>query len=336
MATVTLSEVYEPTTFDQLTNETAIELNAYINSGVMTEYPLLTTMANQGGKVGEMPFYTPISTAAEPNHTNDDNTDTSTPKNMTKGLQTWRLAKLHDSWSTMDFARELALADPLTAIASQVNKFWAIQTEKRLIQTTIGILADNVANDSGDMVNDIYSDIATPADANIISAEAILDAKQTAGDHQAMFTNIAMHSVTFNNLLKQNLIDYIPNSVGVVNIATYLGLTVTVDDSLPVVAGSNSSSYTTVMFAQGAFGFGNGRALVPSEMERIAGSGNGGGEDIIHSRINPIIHPQGFACTGTPADAEALTWAELAAAATWNRVASDRKNVGMAFLTHNN
>jgi hypothetical protein len=237
----------------------------------------------------------------------------------------------------MDFAQELTLRelDPLGAITRKVGGYWATQEERRLIYQARGIVADNMTTDNGDMLVDIYSDIATPGDENLISAEAILDARQTAGDHQMMFTAIAMHSVVFNRLNKQNLIDFIPNSEGVIDFPSYLNMVVVVDDSLAPIAGTNAPEYTTILFAQGAFGYGIGRTEVPSEMFRKPDSGNGGGEDIIHTRRNPLIHPQGFAFTSVNVvSGNTATLAELAMADNWDRVIN-RKNAGLAFLRSN-
>ena len=112
-------------------------------------------------------------------------------------------------------------------------------------------------------------------------------------------------------------------------------MVVTVDDSLPVVAGVNSPEYTTVLFAPGAFGYGTGVLGVPSEMDREPSHGYGGGEDILYTRRNPIIQPAGFSFVATPATGTTATLAELATATSWDRVL-ERKNCGIAFLKHNN
>ncbi len=337
MAVTRLADLYNPLVFDDSVDEEFVELNAFLRSGVMTPYDKLSAMAQVGGMIGEMPFFKPLDTNAEPDYTNDDPAVTSTPDKITTGKQIYRLAKMHNSWSTMDFARELTVAgmDPLAAITRKVAKYWAIQEERRLVAAALGVLNDNAANDSGDMIHDIYTDVASPASTALPSAEALLDTKQTAGDHQGMFSAVAMHSVTFNALNKANLIDFIPNSDGRIDFPTYLNLAVVVDDNMPVIAGTNSPAYITAIFATSAFGYGQGRAEVPSEIERVASSGNGGGQDILHSRRNDIIHPTGFQFTSASVANETATIAELKNATNWDRVI-DRKLCGLAFLKHNN
>jgi hypothetical protein len=186
------------------------------------------------------------------------------------------------------------------------------------------------------MVIDIATDSAAAiTDAERISGEAVIDTRTTLGDHSSMIAVMAVHSIVFARLQKQNLIDYIPNARGEVVIPTYLGMTLVVDDSLPAVAGSNRVTYTSILFQRGAFGFGAGSPDVPSELERLPATGNGGGQEIIYSRRTDIIHPYGFAFLSDSIVGESATLAELAEAAEWNRVYTERKNVGIAFLQTN-
>jgi hypothetical protein len=154
------------------------------------------------------------------------------------------------------------------------------------------------------------------------------------GDHKDALSTIGMHSNIYTRLQKQNLIDYIPDARGEVNIPTYLGYRLIVDDSFPAVAGSNRITYTCVLFADGAFDGGTGTPMKPSELERAANAGNGGGQDIIHTRQTKVIQPFGFSFLSTSIAGQSATLAELADATEWDRVRA-RKNIGMAFLQVN-
>ena len=121
MATVQLSNVYEPLTFNQSVQEAAIEQNNFLQAGVIANDPQLSDMANVGGMVGELPFYFGL-TNDEPNYSNDNPAATSTPANIDSGKQVFRKASQNKSWSVMDLSRELALADPLGAITNRVGK----------------------------------------------------------------------------------------------------------------------------------------------------------------------------------------------------------------------
>jgi hypothetical protein len=260
-------------------------------SGVLTMDPRLSAMAATGGNIGELPFYKPLGTA-EPNYSNDVSGDASTPQNVTDSKMIFRLASQNQSWSTMDLAVELALADPSGAITGRIGEYWATNNEKRIIQSAMGVLADNVANDSGDMVNNIATDAAgAPTAAELISADAVIDTIQTMGDHGEGLGVMAMHSVPYRSLQKQNLIDFIPDARGEVNIPTYQGKIVVVDDSLPAVSGANRVTYTTIIFSSGAFAGGFGTPQNASELDRDPSSGNGGGQTLIYSRRSDIFQP---------------------------------------------
>ena len=334
MATVQIADVYNPLTFARREQELQIELNAFIASGIMVSDPRLSDQATTGGNIGELPFYTPLGTQ-EPNYSTDDPGTSSTPANVTSDKSIWRLASQNESWSTMDLSRELALEDPVGAITARVGQYWATNNEKRLIQSCLGLLADNVANDSGDMLNSVATDDAGAITAaELISGDVIIDAEATAGDHQGQFTAIAMHSVVYTNLRKQQLIEFVRDADNNTLFATYGGKRVIQDDSLPAVAGTNRITYTSILFSDGAFTSGEGRVLVPSEMDRLPATGNGGGQDVIYSRRSDIIHPLGFSFLSASVAGQSATQAELATATNWNRV-WDRKNIGMAFIQTN-
>lgn len=336
MAVVQLADIYEPTIFNAGVQEAAVEQNAFLRSGIMVSDPVIDNMASGPGTIGEIPFFYGL-THDEPDYVTDDPTDLATPAKLSGAKQVYRKANLHKSWSTMDLARELGLIDPLGAITGRIGKYWAVNTEKRLIQTALGVLADNIANDSGDMVNAVHTETgASAVAANRISAEAVLDATQTMGDHARNIGAIAMHSIQYNQLRKANLIDYVAPSDAKVRIPMYLDMEVIVDDSMPVRAGTtNGFVYTVILFAKGAFAYGKGTPPVPSEIERVANAGYGGGQDIIHSRTTEIVHPYGLQWLDASVAGQSATYTELATAANWNRIYASRKNLGMAFLTVN-
>ncbi len=334
MATTQISDVYNPLTFSQFEQESQIEENRFLSSGVAVSDPRVSAMAATGGNIGELPFYKPLGTE-EPNYSDDVSGNASTPKKVTGSKMAFRLCSQNNSWSTMDLARELSLQDPAGAITGRVGAYWATNNEKRIIQSAMGVLADNKANDANDMVNNIATDaVGAPVAGELISGDAVIDTIQTMGDHGENLGVIAMHSVPYRSLQKQNLIDFIPNARGEVNIPTYMGMMVVVDDSLPAVAGANRVTYTTILFTVGAMANGFAPTTNPSALERKESAGNGGGESILYSRRADIFHPLGFTFTSNSVAGQSATQAELATATNWDRV-WDRKNVGIAFLQTN-
>ena len=344
MAEVRLGDIYEPTAFNAAVQESAIELNNLLSSGILVRDPRIDVMVEVGGMVGELPNFNPL-TNDEPDYTTDVAGDVSTPANIDSVTQIYRLANQHKSWSTMDLARQLALDDPLGAITDRIALYWATNTQNRLISSALGVMADNITTDAGDMVVDVPTLVtgASPAADKLIHADAVIDAIATLGDHAPSVKAIAIHSVVYTTLQKLNLIAYIPDARGEVNIPTYLGLRVLVDDAMPVRAGVTSGFvYTSILFGEGAFGYGTTEAMTASELARIAAAGNGGGQDILHYRFNEIIHPQGFAYNSATAGASgallqgiSASRAHLLDGPKWERVYSERKNIPLAFLRTN-
>lgn len=335
MATTKLADVYVPLTFNRRTQEKQIELNAFIASGVAVADPLINQQFAAGGNIGELPQFNGI-TAGEPNYSSDDNTSKATPEKIGTQKQLVRSASRNNHWSTMDLARELALEDPMGAITGRIGHYWAVDDQTRLINSLVGVLADNDANDSDDMLHNVATDAAgAVTDAERISSDAIAIAAQTMGDHSSKLRAIAMHSVQRTRLARQNLIkEHRDNDTGRLMFETYLGLRLVVDDSLPMDVGVNRVTYTTILFGENAVSYGNGPVQTPSEVGRDALAGDGGGETILSSRVNTIFHPNGASFLSASVAGNSTTYAELKDAANWNRVVA-RKNMPIAFLKVN-
>ena len=103
------------------------------------------------------------------------------PANISSQSMSYRLAARNKSWSTMDLAVDLQLGpqSAVDAITNRIGSYWANDRQSRIINSMRGIVADNIANDSSDMVNSIATDASgVPAAAELISNDAILDTQQ--------------------------------------------------------------------------------------------------------------------------------------------------------------
>jgi hypothetical protein len=142
---------------------------------------------------------------------------------------------------------------------------------------------------------------------------------------------VMVHSVVYNRMQKNNLIDFIPDARGEINIPTFLGREVIVDDGITNAAGV----YHSWLFGPGALRLGVGTPKVPTEIERLAGAGNGGGAETLYNRVEWAIHPTGNKYAGSPANggpSNASSANNLAAAASWQRVYPERKQIKIARL----
>jgi len=338
MAEVRISDVVEPTTFTDYVVERSTETNAFYQSGVITSHPDITRLAQAGGSVIDVPFWTDLADD-EANISSDDPAVKSTPGNITSGQDRAVQHFLNNSWSSMDLTANLtgkgANTDPMKVMGDLVAEYWNRQKQRKLIASLTGLIADNVANDSGDMVVNIATDdLAAPAAAELISGTAAINAMQTMGDASGGLSMIAMHSVVHASLLKQDLITTEKTSDGSSTIQKYIDKRVVVDDALPAVVGTNRITYTTFLLGQGSVAYADGMPKTPTAVERDEAAGAGSGQETLFSRMNFVMHPRGIAFSSTSMAGKSPTNAELALAANWNRVV-DRKKIRIVALQTN-
>jgi Major capsid protein 13-like len=329
MAQTQLADVVIPAEFTTYQVENSMVSTALFQSGVLVPNGVIAEQLSAGAESFTIPAWRDLG-ETEADITSDDPTVLSTPQKYSALRQIVRKSYLHQSWSDMSLASELSGDNPIEALQGRVSAYWDRQFEKRLIASLLGILASNVANSAADMVVDISGASGAAAD---FSAEAVIDAAATLGDRLEDVKAIAMHSAIYTEALKNDLIEFIPQSQGL-PIKTFRGMAVIMDDNLSPSAGV----YTTVLMGDGAVGFGAStpRTGFGTELFRIPASGNGGGQSVLHSRMNVGLHPLGFSWSdgtgGTAIVGDSPTLAELAAAAHWSRAATSRKSIPLAFL----
>lgn len=320
MATTQISDVIVPPVFTPYVINRTLELSALWLAGVILPDPQINLLANGPSASFDMPFFSDLGDD-EANTGSDDPAVKSVPKKIGTGKDNAQKFFRNQSWSSMDLTSALLNKDPMLVIAELVAAYWARQMQRTLISSLTGVFAANAAQDSGDMIVSVaLPGAGTPGDVNKISATVVLAAKQTMGDAAAGLTCIAMHSVVYTNLQRQNLITFIPNARGEINIPTYLGYVVVVDDSCTVDIVSSNPVYTSYLFGRGAIGYGEGTPKTPTEVSRDAAAGNGEGQEVLHNRKHFVLHPRGIKFTGASMVGEGPTNAEVATAANWDRV----------------
>lgn len=326
MATTQIADIVVPAEFTAYLVQDSIEKSALVQSGIVARNAAIDDQLKAGADSFAVPFWKDLPDD-EANIVSDDPAAMAAPRKLGTGKQVVRKAFLHSSWSAMNLASELSGSDALARIQTRASAYWGRQAQRRLIASLNGILLGNVASNAGDMVLDISAGTGA---ASKFSAAAVIDACGTLGDGMNGMTAIAMHSDTYRAALKADLIATLPDSAGGF-IQTFRGLAIVVDDLLPVTAGA----YTTVLFGAGAVGYGltEPRIAAGTEIENIPGAGNGGGQQVLHSRVNLAMHPLGFSWKEVTVLGDSPTMAELALPANWSRV-TERKNAPMAFLIH--
>jgi hypothetical protein len=326
MAQTQLSDVIVPAEFSAYQAENSLLSTALYQSGVAVPNGEMQSQLQAGAQSFAVPFWSDLPDV-EADITNDNPAVNSTPQKITADKQIVRKSFLHASWSEMSLASELSGSNALKRIQDRVLAYWDRQFEKRLIASLMGALYSNVANNSSDMVNDISGGTG---DAAVFSAEAVIDTAGTLGDRLEDCKAIAMHSTIYKEALKNDLIEFIPQSQGL-PIKTFRGLACLLDDNLTT---TTSGVFVTILFGPGAVGFAvsEPRTGYGTELFRVPSAGNGGGQSTLHSRFNVALHPLGFRFTDASVAGESPTMTELAAAANWTRAVAQRKSVPLAFL----
>ena len=313
MAAVKISDIIVPEVFNPYVVQETNRLDAFVQAGIIGNDPQLDALATSGGTVINMPYFNDLAGDSE------ELSDSAplTVNGITTGQDAARLQMRGKAWGTNDLAKALSGADPMSVIASKVAKFWVGERSKILFKSLAGIETTAASN-----VLDISALVGTLA---VIGGSAVIDAKQLLGDNSDKLTALGMHSAVYSKLQKENLIEYLTTSDGLIRFPSYLGYRVIVDDACPVTGGV----YTTYLFGQRAFGLGNGAAPVPTETDRDSL----GGEDILINRQHFILHPRGIKWTEAAVVGKTPTFAEIATATNWSKV-YDTKNIRLAILKH--
>ena len=320
MAKTAISDVLVPEVFiPYVVNRTA-EKSAFWQSGIVgTPDVAIGANLTAGGNTVNMPFWNDLSG-------NDEVLSDASSLSVDKITAGKDIAVVHfrgKAWSVNDLAGQLSGDDPLAAIAGLVGDWWARVMQKTLLAELKGAFA--AASMSGN-VADIHA-TSSVTDANKISAASFIDASQVLGDARDNITAVAMHSAVETALLKKDLIETIRDSEGRFVMKTFLGRRVIVDDGLPF--DSTTSTATTYLFGQGAFGFAEGGTLNPLEYDRDILAG----DTVFTNRRAFVLHPRGIKWKGTAAGASP-TKTELETGTNWERV-YENKQIRMVQFIHN-
>lgn len=335
-----IADIIVPELFTSYALQETEEKSRLIRSGAVVADSEMATLLNGGGLTFNMPTYDDLD--------NDEEriADESIRNTFTGGVVDPAPNKIgtfneiavrlerNNSWTATRLAKLLSGDDPMGAIQSRVADYWVRRQQAAFISVMNGIFADNAAAPAGSehIQNDMTVDISGAsysAGVTDFSAEAFIDTTLTMGDSMEDLSMVMMHSVVYARALKNNLIDFVSDSINnlAVQIPTFLGREVIVDDSLPFTG----TVYETWMFGAGAVVFAQGSPEKPTEVDNQPGAGNGAGQEILYNRVRWGFHPKGHAYAGaTPAGGPANS--VLAAAASWQRVFPERKQIKIARL----
>ena len=329
MAVTTIANMQiVPEKFTKYVEDRSTEKNTFLNSGIAPPDETIGKLINglpEGGAFIEVPMWNPLE--------GEDDTfseeDLSIGNITTKSLRATLLIR-GKAWGATDLARVLGGADPMQAIINLLAD-WRNTKEQQIYLSILKGILDPTSGCLKEHVHDIS---AMSDAAACISSEATLDTKQLLGDHYDALGMTFMHSATYTYLQKKDMIARTPvfNPAGdPVEIQTYLGYAIKVDDGMPVADGV----YDTYFLGKGSFiqQKGTPAGLVETETDRDSI----GSKNYLINRWAQIIHPRGMSWVSEgeytnpknpyPANVD------LANPANW-KLAVDHKKCGIACLRH--
>ena len=328
MAGTKLSDVIVPELFNPYVIKKTMEKSALVQSGIITNSTEFDSLASQSAPTVNMPFFEDLTGESEQIVEGADLAD----NKITSNKDVAAIIRRAKMWSATDLSAALAGTDPMGAIGTLVANFWARDMQKELIAILKGIFGTTSETTPVTRLASNLLDISSlTGSAAKWSASAFIDAQQLLGDAQSQLNAVAMHSATWSNLKKQNLITTEHPSVDV-SFDTYQGKRVIIDDGCPVEGTGTSAVFTSYLFGEGALALGNGSPVgfIPTEVDRDKKKGSG--VDYLINRRTNIIHPRGIAFTNSSvAKTEGPSRTELQNAINWNPVYESKQIRIVAF-----
>jgi len=325
MAETRITNVVVPEVFTGYTFEPWYERSRYFQSGIMESNASLNSLLNGGGETFNFPFWQPLSgDTGVPSETVDE-----TINAITAGKQIAVRQERVKAYGANALSAILAGDEPLSRFGNDVRNFWTKAYDKNAIAITKGIYADNVANDSSDLV--FNGSAAVFDDNGVIEAQGKLGENGVVGRSDSEdYIGIAVHPVVYQTMRKNDLIDFVPISGQARPVPFYMNMEVIVDKNLPIIS-TSPNVYLTVVYKSGALQFGQSSAhYEPTSIDRDEKKGMGITE--VHTRRVFTVHPVGAAWQDSSVAGVSPTDAELANAANWDRV-YNQENMRMVFYT---
>lgn len=320
-----IRDLYVPEVFNRYFTEENVKVNALIKSGIVQPDASLNVLAERGGKAINLPFFNTLEGEDETLGLDKE----LNPATVSAGMDSCSLLMRGKAWKVADLEASLTGEDVMGEVTKQVGEYWAGREQQILLHILEGVFkAESMETNiyTAKAEGAVASKTAKSGEVGVITAREFIKAKNVMGDNAKKLTAVIMHSDTFAELEAQNLIQYIPNSEGVVDFPTYLNKKVLIDDDCPV---SEDGVYTTYLFGAGAVARGEGKPETPSEIGRNHRSG----VDELVTRKHFILHPRGVKFKADSVVGEAPTNEELKNGDNWERVYNP-KNIRIVAFKH--
>lgn len=283
--------------------------NSLVTSGVAVTGPEVDLLMTGGSQIQSLNFVNKVDTSSY-NHSSDDFDEKGA---VGKIVASPYMALRHDinwGWAYTDLVRIITKYDVRGGVSSAIPLFWSEVGENIAIASLKGALAKTAA-------------LSTGANTDAFSFSNVIAAASTMDDPRSAKT-LFVSRKTFAKLQQANITSGVPLADTDLGLLKFAGYTVILTEAF--------GDQLTVIAQDGALAFSAG--LVPGtvgmEIERDASAGNGGGGEILRTRLSIVAAPQGFSYVGSAKP----TLAALATAANWSQVVTDNALVGFRAVKH--
>lgn len=329
MAVTQISDIISESQFQTEALNGSLRLSALYETGAMVQDGEISRLASANvGTVFDFNYFNDLDDT-EAGVSSDNPATLGTAGAITTSSERAVKCMRAKGWGSANLASAMsATGKPYATILTRISAYWGRQYDITGLSILKGIIADNIASDASDMVNDISGELA--AADKVVSFNAIIDTKQTMGDHQDGLSIALAHSAVKSRLVKDQVANKVYDASGTLLYEEIAGLRIVTRDTVP----NNAGVYDTILMAGGAMGIGFGAPEIQEEEESTASAGNGEGVRTVWSRRHFAIHPYGFSYTGAKGAGfvgESPTNTELENATYWSRV-KERKAIKLAVL----
>lgn len=328
MDLVRLKDMIVPDVWETYLQQKLLEKSRLVTSGIMGVDPLLSQHLAGPGLTFNIPSFLDLDPEDEENVSSDTGAKSGVSGIGSAQEIQVRLSR-NKSFGSADLVPALIGPDPMGAIQNRLGDYWTRRLQRAFLAVAEGVFANSALPDDdhhrqNDLVHSIAGDAFKAGETDMTSS-AFIDATTKMGDEMGSLRAIAMHSIVYAGLQKKNLIITIPDARGEITIPTYLGRQVIVDDGMP---NDGKGVFGSYLMGYNCFGFGSGSAKVPVAIERDERANNGGGEEVLTSRVEWSIHPRGYAYKGAQPNGGPAN-SVLLAGTSWERAWQDRKAIRM-------
>lgn len=343
MAEVRLSDVVVPEVFDTYVNQNTMVKSEVYRSGLLVSDAQLSSKLAGGGLTFNAPAWGDLADT-DPDTSSDDPADLSVPDKIGTFTEIAGRMTANKSWATMNFASELAGSDAANRIGDRVADWYGRLYNRWAINTALGVLGANVANNGSDMVYD--------AGAASMSGATTLNAGQRLGDAKEKLSILLVHSQTLLTMQKQQLLTNAfvsEDKISANPMMMYMNkYRVVVDDSLPNGNPKTSANpgggasfngtalaaneFISFLSAPGTIAMGTTSHKMPVETDTVPAAGGGSGEELLYTRRIMTLHPRGHVINMTGLAKTTPNLDEVALSARWSRVYPEMKQMGIVAI----